>query len=787
MTWPLDTALVSLAQDQQVATQYAFQFTCAQIDGASWNYTKPRAVTVFGDVYEPKRIDLVDDKEGGDGTATTTKFKIKAEPLEPFLSLIGRGLPFIWSVKVFEVYFDDDGNPVPWLVAEGQLVECSMMVNDMELTFQPLSAWLDKKFPQPLFQTQDGRMPWDSLAFGLDPDSYAVAGTVNEVVQTILYSAAASGQVKDYYRMGFIAYDREIGGQTVRLRYPIITNVPSTDDAHPEYGFFVLAAPPYLLSENGDTFLIYPGYGGGQNQSIGKNLQNPSADLGVLPTYNFFTRVLQTIRQIAGASSEGGVTLNHAYPLYASHFTASTAPANCSLNAAAGTITFTATPAALNDVVELKWPGTGLHPNKGFRGFTEMAAWNPVTTSQSPAKPPPGPTNIPAIDHFENADHYPITGAAVGQTVRVVGSGFHAFGSGILIQVGGVTATETLWNDTTIDFVVPPGLTSGAKTVAITSSDSSGNLQNQTSDPKLTIVAANSITDYLDGNNDFITSQAFSLPVTIVGNGFGPASGTRRVTINGAVITSFSKWTANTIIVTVPNQTPYNTPAAVVVHSSHISGDITGPNFSVSGTLATNLIDHYENTDNKIITSGNQLQPIRIIGNGFGVSRGTGDVYFGDIKVGTITTWTNTLLILWLPSVSSPEVYPFTAAVTIRTGTGLTSTGPDFTIGATQFTPWIDHFEDVDGNRISAASPGDTVYIIGNWFGPSRSTCGFVSIGGTQLTSSSPNLYLAWSERSVKIKIPSAAAGPPATVIVHSNGGSEANSDDYTGNFTVIA
>ena len=48
MTWPLDTTLVSLAQEQQVRVQYAFQFTSLQIDGAEWNYTSPRRFRFSG-------------------------------------------------------------------------------------------------------------------------------------------------------------------------------------------------------------------------------------------------------------------------------------------------------------------------------------------------------------------------------------------------------------------------------------------------------------------------------------------------------------------------------------------------------------------------------------------------------------------------------------------------------------------------------------------------------------------------------------------------------------------
>ncbi len=795
MTWPLDTTLVSLAQEQQVRVQYAFQFTSLQIDGAEWNYTSPSALSIFGDDYTPAVIKLSDNKEGGDGTATTSKFKIECEPLEPFISLIGRGLPFVWSVAVFEVYFDDEGNPNPWLVAEGQLTECSIEPGKMTLTFLLLSAWLDKKFPQPLFQTQDGRMPWDNLAFGVDLDEYVGTGTVNEVDQTILYSAAASAQPKDYYRMGFIAYQRTIGGQVVTLRYPIITNVPSTDSSHPEYGFFLLAAPPYLLTDNGDTFSLYPGYSGSRDQSIGQNIDDPGQPLGVLPTCNFFTRVLQTVGQITGASSTSAVTLNQAYPLYASAFTSFTAPSYCTIDQTVtpNTVTFTSTPASLNDVVEMDWPGTGASPNLGYRGFTEMAAWNPVTTSQIQAKAPPGPINVPAIDHFENGQHYPVSGATAGQTVWVIGSGFHGFNTGSAITVGGVAAVVTpgSWTDTQIEITVPSGLPLGIAAVAITSSNNSGNLQNQTTDPKLNMVAAGVITDYLDGNLDFITSSSIAQQIRVVGNGFGIASGTRWVVVNG-VHAVINNWSADgtTIQVTVPNNTPYNTPAPITVHNSLITADIVGPNFTVTGTNANDLIDHFENEDDKPITSGTGEQEIRIVGAGFGAEQGY--VYMAGIRLettnqGQYLSWTDTLIVI---EVIQPTTVPLTGPVSLTLNNGITTTGPNFYIGAAIGQPWIDHFQDNSpggGNVITEANVGDIIYIMGVGFGDSRGTNGYVSFGGTQVTHTPTNNYLSWSDRIIKIRLESDLAGPPAAVIVNTDANVQASTDDYAGNFTVIS
>ena len=116
---PLNQSLVDAATARELRTQYAFSITSRQLPGSSWNYTSPQALILFGDTFTPAVIKLADNKEGGDGKADPTKFQIECEPIEPFLSLVGRGLSFIFDISIYEVYFDVNGNPNADLIAEG--------------------------------------------------------------------------------------------------------------------------------------------------------------------------------------------------------------------------------------------------------------------------------------------------------------------------------------------------------------------------------------------------------------------------------------------------------------------------------------------------------------------------------------------------------------------------------------------------------------------------------------------------------------------------------------------
>ena len=725
----LDPALIALAQAQQAHVQYAFRFTSPQISGASWCYTSPQSISFHGDNYSAARI-KVDTREGADGKSETGDFIIECAAFQPFLSLLGGGLPFIWQVEIYETYRDNSGNLLVDLVAEGQLTSAESNDTGFKLTFNALANFLDLLIPKQMINVTDSRIPWAD-DFGLDPLDAGVAAMLSALVQNIVYSTAASAQPRDYFSNGYLQYTRVIAGQTVTISYPVQTNIPSPDPAHPELGFFVLLSPPRLLTVANPDFIVVPGYDG---------LAATAKSLG-----NFYSRLTLTIAQIIATDSTPVIGKLYPIPGGAELWSTGTLQGGVAgidyvLFPADGEIKFLTAPTALTNTLDLRWLGSDGTPARGFQGFPDLPAYSPVTNSQVAMQASTPSAQAPVVDHYENPYGGAVTSSPIGGQLTIVAATGSSFGTATAahtqkVTVGGVTTTVNIpatsvtvngltaqvvsWSGTKIVIIVPTGASTGPVLVNCTLGNPGGTVTSTGSNLTITGAAGTASIDHVeDLNGNIITSEAISVPIKIIGWGFG-TTGTRYVKF-GTIQVSGSSWTDGVVTVSVPTAPSY--PAAGTLALYNGTTLITGATFTITGTAGAQLIDHYENNDSshRVISSCTALQKLRIVGNSFGSQRGTGWVKFNGLEVvaggGQYVSWSATVITVLVPV---PHSFPWSGAVTMQTAAGLQSTGPVFNIGAAAGTVWIDSFVDrsTPRNKITQAYPGQLMEIVGENFG----------------------------------------------------------------------
>jgi len=811
---PLEPALIAAAQSREVRTQFAFEFRLRGLPDFVWRYSSPTALTLNGQTYAAAVIGLTEGREGSDGKTEAQEFTLEMEPVEPFLSFVGRGLPFIVEVDVHECYFDDAGSPWPDSFT-AQLKDCQIVAGKVTATFQRLAAWAELKFPRDLVQLTDGRTPWGDIAdWGLDPEQYAVRGTVIALDRNFCYCAAASAKPAGYYDNAFLSYERELGGRIVTLRHRVVTNVPTPDADHPELGYLLLSQPAPLLDDGDGEFWLYPGYAANRAASLA---------LG-----NFYSRILQTVQQITGQTSLANIQLNHPYRLFEKGFTSASFPSPATFDPEAGTITFTVRPDSLLDAADLRWAG------RGYRGFPELPADNPVLTSQTGAPTPAGPQNLPTIGGYANAYGDAITKCAPGQTLKILAaildgvqtnfgspaniSPVRINGADVTLENGGTLPgggyswpgwrawqPSQGWpaNATAITLPLPP-VDPGTVLIELVNSDG---LEGNNAEGPALIAAPSPFLDSVKNQlGATITESAIGLKIRLVGAGFGTApTGTpdaRSVKIGTietkVVITApgprplktdpFSIWNDNQIEFIAPRASSYPYTGEIVITRANGTVIATGVNFTITGTAA-DLADHYENADStrRRISSTVAGAQLWIIGFGFGSSRGSGFVKFNGIAAASYLGWSDTAIRVTVPPL--PQYGADPVVVTIQTDSGLTDTAPALIVGKAAGRPWLDHVANINGAAINAAYNTDTLRLIGENFGDSRGT-GTVTIGDVTLAAAA---YRSWSQRLIEVKLNSNYGfdlGVAHPVVVTRNDGAVASSADAgspCGNFTVMS
>lgn len=750
MSRPLPSALATVAAERLAAVQYAFRFSSRQIPGAAWRYTSPTTLLLDGDAYLAARIS-VEKREGADGKANGDNFTVDAAPLEPFVSLLGGGLPFIWNVEVFECYRDAAGAVHADLICEGALMSVTAQDTGFKLTFNGTRQAADLAVPKQILSTQDTRQPWGP-DFGLDADAHSEAGVAVQIAQNLVYCEVASDHPRDYFANSVIIYERTVAGQTVKIPWPVVTNIPSPDPEHPEIGYLVLASPPRLLTVADPNFWIVPGYDGSPTRAKA---------LG-----NFYSRLVRTIGEITGAATPVAVTLDEWYDVGkgALKWTSQTLGAGVlgtdyAVDAALGKVKFLTTPAAVTTQLDLRWPG------RGFQGSPSLPIFSPVFNSQLVGQAPATVGSGPTIDRYENADGYMITAAGIGQQIVIRGANFGKPFATLPLTIGGVAATVISWNDTKITCVVPDNETG---IVHLHNEDDF-----ETTGEALTIVAAGvAFIDYVaDATGAPTTSAAITQRLTVVGFLFG-TGGARSVLIGDLQVTNWLTWKNTAVEFRVPSAAEYPYEGTLVVRNP--AGDIAGAEFTITGTVATQLITRVENNQGYAITSATAGARVKLIGAGFGGSRGTGFVKFNGLDAAAYHSWSDNAITVTLPT---PLAFPFAGNITLQTAGGLTSTGPAFTIGAAAGSAWVDHYEDGAGNTITTGLIGRVIWIIGENFGGSQGVAGLVTLQEIEM----PKQGAGWTNQVIKVAVPSVPElGVGHPISVHTDAGLDATGPNFT-------
>lgn len=759
---PLEPTLIELAQAREVRTQFAFAFRLRGLPDFVWRYSSPTALTLYGDVYAAAVIGLKDAREGSDGKTEAQQFTLELAPVEPFLSFVGRSLPFLLEVDVHECYFDDAGAPWPDSFT-AQLCDCQIVAGKVTATFQRLAAWAELKFPRDLVQLTDGRTPWGDVAeWGLDPQAAAVRGTVLALDRNVCYCAAASAQPAGYYDNAWLSYERTLGGRVVTLRHRVVTNVPTPDAAQPALGYLLLSQPAPLLDEEDAEFWLYPGYAATRAASRALN--------------NFHTRVLQTVQQITGLTSLAAIQLNHAYPLFDKGFTSATFPSAATFDAVAGTITFTVRPDSLLDAADLRWAG------RGYRGFPELPADNPALTSQAASTAPAGPQNLPTIGGYENALGDAITKVAAGQTFKikaaVVEGAQSNFGSPAAVspvRINGADVTleatygggyrwqpQSGWpaNATAITLTLPP-VTPGNVLIELVNANGLEGTNDPT--PVLAAAAAPFLDSVKNPLGATITATAVGLKVRLVGAGFGAQPsryatdrrqvliGTLELKVTGTYynkVDPFLVWNDNQIEFLVPAAGSYPYTGAITITKLDGTVITTGLSLTLTGTAA-DLADHFANADatRRRVTSTVAGAELWLVGFGFGSTRGTGFVKFNGVAAAAYLVWGDTAIRVKVPALTAYGATPVT--VTLQTNAGLTDTAPALIVGKAAGLPWLDHVASTTAEIVHAAYQDATLRLVGENFGASRGT-GTVRLGNVVLPAAA---YRSWTARLIEVKL----------------------------------
>jgi IPT/TIG domain len=269
---------------------------------------------------------------------------------------------------------------------------------------------------------------------------------------------------------------------------------------------------------------------------------------------------------------------------------------------------------------------------------------------------------------------------AVGASVVIAGSEFGTLQG--TVSFNGVSASPTVWSDTSITVPVPSGATTGSVVVTVDGIPSNG--------VTFTVVPTATISSLSPATG------AVSAPVTITGTNFGVTRGTSTVTFNGVSATPTS-WSAASIAVPVPSGA---TTGTVNVTVGGVASN--GMTFTVVPTATITSLSP---------ASGEVGATVTITGTNFGSPHGTSAVSFNGVTA-TPTSWSATSIAVQVPGGAT------TGNVVVTVG-GVASTGVTFTVvpaPTSQPTMEVDraslNFGAVNsGTAFTSQSPAQTVNI----------------------------------------------------------------------------
>jgi uncharacterized protein (TIGR02145 family) len=309
--------------------------------------------------------------------------------------------------------------------------------------------------------------------------------------------------------------------------------------------------------------------------------------------------------------------------------------------------------------------------------------------------------------------------ANIGDQVIISGTNFGDTQDSNIVLFNGVKATNyPIWQDSSINVIVPVGAASGNVTVKIWNKQS--NSIAFTLIPVITSISP--------------SSANLNSIVAISGSNFGSNQGSGFVTFNGASTRITNDWSNNLIHVSVPN-TASSGKVSVTVGQNATSNSV---DFTVLPSIA-----------NITPSAGLAGDQITITGASFGSTQGSGYVTFNGAVASVYQSWGDEQIILTVPQGAN------TGNVSVTAG-GIKSNEVLFTL-----LPQITSINPTSG------SVGAQVTIIGTNFGDSRGS------NVVRFNTVNAVTYSSWSNTQIVATVPSGATTGNVIVVVngHSSNG----------------
>ena len=320
------------------------------------------------------------------------------------------------------------------------------------------------------------------------------------------------------------------------------------------------------------------------------------------------------------------------------------------------------------------------------------------------------------------------TSGAVGVSLAITGTNFGAAQGTSTVNFSGApgTTSVTSWTATNIVVVVPAGSITGSVNVTVLGTISNGS--------PFTVILAPVITSLTPNTGNIGDS------VTIAGTGFGAAQGGSTVAFHGTLVTSVTSWSATSIVVIVPAASTTGNVIVTVLGASS-----NGSPFSLGAAPVVTSLSQ---------TSGAIGASVTINGTNFGAAQGGSTVTFNGTAVTSVSSWTNTALVVHVPAGAT------TGNVVVTVGSQA-SNSTAFTI---VLAPVVTSLSQTSG------AVGITVTVDGTSFGATQGSS-LVAFNGTSAAVTS------WSATVIVATVPAGATTGNVVVTVF---GTASNASAFT-------
>jgi len=343
----------------------------------------------------------------------------------------------------------------------------------------------------------------------------------------------------------------------------------------------------------------------------------------------------------------------------------------------------------------------------------------------------------------------PSTGP-IGIPFTITGTSFGAYaGSNTRVKFGGISASLSVWNDTTITGTIPT-LTPGTYTVSME--------RQQGSNVALANLASFTVTDYSVAALTPL-SGPIGVSFTLSGSGFGPYAGANSRVLIGGATAALSVWNDATITGTIPNVPSGSQPVWIERQSGTGVQSSATQYFQVTVPAVASLAP----------SSAPIGAPFTLTGTSFGAYAGANTrVKFGGI-VAPLSVWNDGTITGAVPGALSTG--PVTLLVERASGSGTVQSAPlDFLV----LKPAISTITPAFGLA------GTVVTLSGSGFGPYAGSLTKLLVGGTTVALS------VWNDATIRWTVPSSLTnGVYAVTVVRNPSGGSISSDPAS--FTVGA